>query len=150
MKIVDFDRKGNVVRFYLGEKTKSWGWTNPDYKDAAGKTPDWLEPSDTYYGDDWNDSPYEHNAGRVYDEFIKGHKDIAFKFDDIVLEPCNGEAEYSKDDMVSRKIPCIIVISKEDLDAAEVPLWTIADNFEYAARFAKARKFYFGDELNAD
>ena len=31
MQIIDFKRKGNVVRFYLGEKTPDWGWTKSDY-----------------------------------------------------------------------------------------------------------------------
>jgi hypothetical protein len=66
MQIIDFKRKGNVVRFYLGDATVH------------------------YWGDDWNDRPYEHNAGQVYEEFIKGYKDIAFDFDDLVLEPANG------------------------------------------------------------
>ena len=78
MKIIDFEKKGNIVRFYLGEKTEDWGWTNPEYKDYTGETPSWLKPKDTYYGDDWDDAPYEHNAGQVYEEFIKGQKDIAF------------------------------------------------------------------------
>lgn len=43
MKIIDFERKGNLVRFYLGDD-------------------DLVE----WYGDDWNDTPYEHNAERVY------------------------------------------------------------------------------------
>ena len=57
MKIIDFSKKGNVVRFYLGED---------NCKD--------------YWGDDWNDFPYEHNAGCVYDEYIAGIVDIAFPF----------------------------------------------------------------------
>jgi hypothetical protein len=152
MKIIDFERKGNVVRFYLGEKTKKWGWTNLDYEYPTGKTPDWLKPSDTYYGDDWDDRPYELNAGRVYDEFIKGHKDIAFGFDDIVLEPCDSGfgSEYSKDDMIDRKIPCVIVVSKADLDAQDISLWEIEDNFERALELDGTKKFYFGDELNPD
>ena len=71
-KIIDFEVKGNVVRFYLGNKTDEWGWTNKNYKDRNGNTPDWLKPNDTYYGDDWDDVPYEHNAGLVYDKFVKG------------------------------------------------------------------------------
>ena len=39
MKIIDFEKKGNVVRFYLGEKTEDWGWTRSDYT-INGKTPD--------------------------------------------------------------------------------------------------------------
>ena len=44
LKVIDFDRKGNVIRFYLGKKTAAWGWTNPDYKDPYdGKRPDLEE-----------------------------------------------------------------------------------------------------------
>ena len=64
MKIIDFERKGNLVRFYLGDD-------------------DLVE----WYGDDWGDTPYEHNAERVYDEYIKGYCDMMFPFDDLVLEP---------------------------------------------------------------
>ena len=39
MKIIGWDRKGNVVRFALGDDNLEY-WS----------------------GDDWNDSPYEHNA----------------------------------------------------------------------------------------
>ena len=39
MKIIGWERKGNVVKFVLGDiHLKDWG------------------------GDDWNDAPYEHNA----------------------------------------------------------------------------------------
>ena len=41
MKIVDFKKEGNIVRFYLGETING------------------------IYGDDWDDTPYEHNAGEV-------------------------------------------------------------------------------------
>ena len=67
----------NDIRvFYLGKKEGKWGYTNPNYKDYKGETPDWLEPSDIYYGDDWDDAPYEHNAGTVYEWFVKGYIDI--------------------------------------------------------------------------
>lgn len=116
MKIIDFKKKGNVVRFYLGEKTPDWGWVNPDYI-KGGKTPDWLKPEDGYWGDDWDDRPYEHNAGQVYEEFIKGYKDVAFDFDDFVLEPADGawdrNSRWSKEDMIARKVPCIIAVPKE-------------------------------------
>lgn len=92
MKIIDFKKKGNVVRFYLG-------------------TDECMD----YWGDDWDDAPYEHNAGTVYARFEKGHRDIAFPFDSLVLEPCDGECNspYSKEDMKNRYTPCIIVVPKE-------------------------------------
>lgn len=143
MKIIDFEKKGNVVRFYLGEKTEGWGWTNPEYKDYTGKTPDWLKPVDSYYGDDWDDTPYECNAGPVYDEFIKGHKDIAFDFDDLVLEPCDGEysSPWCKDDMVARRVPCIIVVPKLAVENS----WNT--DFKYWVADDCVKKYHFGDEL---
>ena len=145
MKIIDFEKKGNIVRFYLGEKTEDWGWTRPDYT-INGKTPDWLKPSDTYYGDDWDDRPYEHNASQVYAEFIKGYKDIAFNFDDLVLEPCCGtyNSSWCKYDMVARKVPCIIVVPKEvykDSWDDSFDIWVEADGI---------KKYYFGDEADTD
>ena len=140
MQIIDFKRKGNVVRFYLGEKTPDWGWTRSDYT-RNGKTPDWLKPSDKYYGDDWDDRPYEHNASQVYEEFIKGYKDIAFDFDDLVLEPCDGELNscWCKEDMVARRVPCIIIVPKEVVGDS----WN--DAFSYWSGCDGIRKFYFGD-----
>ena len=143
MQIIDFKRKGNVIRFYLGEKTPDWGWTRSDYTRNNGTTPDWLKPSDKYYGDDWDDRPYEHNAGQVYEEFIKGYKDIAFDFDHLVLEPCDGEcnSSWSKDDMVARRVPCIIVVPKEIHEDS----WE--DSFNYWCSCDGIKKFYFGDIL---
>lgn len=123
MKIIDFDKKGNIVRFYLGEKTEEWGWTNPEYKNYKGETPDWLKPQDKYYGDDWDDAPYDCNAGQVYDEFIKGHIDVAFPFDCVVFEPCDGgdwntNCRWCKDDMRAELIPCIVAQKIFDGDYA--------------------------------
>ena len=147
MKIIDFSKKGNVVRFYLGEKTEGWGWTNKDYKDSNGETPDWLKPSDVYYGDDWDDAPYEHNAGSVYGEFVKGHKDVAFGFDDLVLEPCDGEfnSQFCKDDFAARRTPCVIVVPARL--AAERP-WS--NDYRYWVGNAEVKKYYYGDEMEAD
>lgn len=119
MFIIDFERKGNVIRFYLGDDKEYWG-------------------------DDWNDSPYEHNAGIVYDEYIKGYKDIAFPFDDLVLEPCDGtyNCSYCKDDMKKRKVPCIIVIPKDKQD--------YYDSFAYYIGMDNIKKFYFGDILEEE
>lgn len=118
MKIIDFEKKGNVVRFYLG---------SDDEKD--------------YWGDDWNDTPYEYNAGEVYSEYRVGVRDIAFDFDDLVLQPSDGElnSPYCKDDMKSRKVPCIIVIPKEKCKDN----WH--DEFRYWVSADGVKKFYFED-----
>lgn len=118
MKIIDFERKGNVVRFYLGED---------DLKD-------WC-------GDDWNDYPYECNAGPVSEKYISGHKEISFGFDELVLEPSDGEFEsgYSKDDMKKRRIPCIIVVPKEEVG------W--GNRFSEYIGNANIKKYYMGDKM---
>ena len=123
MKIIDFAKKGNVVRFFLGN--------------------DALE---NWWGDDWDDAPYEHNAGQVYDEFVAGHRDIAFPYDALVLEPCDGvfNSEYRKDDMVARRVPCIIVVPGE---LAEDSWW---DDFNHWAGGDGVQRFYFGDEMEGD
>ena len=91
MKIIDWERKGNVVRFYLGQDTlTTWG------------------------GDDWDDAPYEHNAGKVYDKYISGQIDIAFGFDSTVEEPADicANSKYSKDDFIKRKAPFLTISHK--------------------------------------
>jgi hypothetical protein len=90
LKIIDWDRKGNVVRFYLG---------SADLKD--------------WWGDDWDDVPYEHNAGTVYSEFVTTTIDIAFPFDVQVCEPDEGQVNspYSKDSFKTKKVPILNIRS---------------------------------------
>ncbi|TET08092.1 MAG: hypothetical protein E3J83_04250 [Candidatus Atribacteria bacterium] len=89
-EIIDFEKKGNVIRFYLGKNGKQWG-------------------------DDWDDIPYEHNAGKVYDEYIKGYCDIAVDFDYEILDAADGfnNSPFSKEMMRDRKIH-ILFFSIED------------------------------------
>lgn len=119
MKIIDIARKGNVVRFYLGKKTKDWGWTNKHYKDSSGKTPEWLKPSESYYGDDWDDAPFEHNAGSVYPRFVRKVKDVAYPFDSIVIEPNEGglNSPYCMYDLVAGEAPRLLIISRKAQEA---------------------------------
>lgn len=121
MKIIDFDKKGNVVRFYLGD-----------------------DNCNDYWGDDWNDAPYEHNAGSVYGIDIVKCIDMYFPFDSLVLEPQddwrnNGNSRYSKEDMKNGYVPCIIVVPSEL--AGE----TYADTFGYWVGSKNIEKFYFND-----
>ena len=118
MQIIDFKRKGNVVRFFLGKNGEQWG-------------------------DDWNDCPYEYNAGQVYDEYVEGTKDLKFDFDNMVFEPCDGEynSRWCKDDMKNRKVPCIIVVP----EAIYGDSWS--DKFSDWVGADRVKKYYFGDEL---
>ena len=152
--IIDFEKKGNRVVFYLGYKDDEWGWTNKNYKDQTGKTPDWLKPSDDYYGDDWDDAPYEHNAGRVYDEFIQTVRIYYYDTDWKIIEPCDGEinSKYSKEDFKNGKVPCIIVIRDElaqkfDNEYRFSFWWDYINNNEGDYDYQNVECFYFGDIL---
>lgn len=121
MKLIDFDKKGNLVRFYLGD-----------------------DDCTDYWGDDWDDAPYEHNAGEVYDSFVTGTMDVAFPFDYEVLEPGDGcsNSMYCKADMKERRVSCILVNTDTEC--------YYDDNFikVCGSDNNKVAKFYFGDTIN--
>lgn len=123
MKIIDFEKKGNVVRFYLGK-----------------------DNCNDYWGDDWNDAPYEYNAGQVYDEYIAGYRDVAFSCDYEVLEPCNdwkfANSPYSKEDMIARKIPCIVAVKPSNICASYDDCYS-----QVLEDDAAEIKFFFGDQM---
>lgn len=52
MKIIDFARKGNVIRFFLGEKTAEYGWTDASAYAPYDRCSGLNLYSATYYGDD--------------------------------------------------------------------------------------------------
>lgn len=113
-EIIDFDQKGNVVRFYLGKNGEQ-------------------------YGDDWDDAPYEDNAGTVYDKFIRGTVDVAFDLDADVYAPGGYEyANFTKDGMKNRAYPCISVSLKD--------FW----GYERAVMDSESWNIFFGDTLTEE
>ena len=125
MEIIDFEKRGNQVRFYLGDSTKDYG------------------------GDDWNDSPYEHNAGLVYDEYVLGHIDVVFPFDWMVLEPCDGAYNscWCKDDFKRRKTPCIVAVPETEWRGEDEYVWR-DDSYIMWVGCQNAIKFYYGDDVD--
>ena len=121
-KVIDFETKGNVIRLYFGK-----------YRD------------DKYCGDDWNDRPYEHNAGMVYNEYVVDTKDFFIPFDFEVLTPesdwhYNGNSPFSKNDMKARKCPCLIIVKPEE-DG-----WYLCEYSSYLGSDSKnVVKIYFND-----
>lgn len=118
MKIVDFKKDGNIVRFYLGKTING------------------------IYGDDWDDTPYEHNAGEVYEQFYEKTIDIAFPLDTQVFEPCYGfmNSPYCKNSFISEdKVPCILFGEVENL-------WQYGNYAELLERVPLLNKIYLGDE----
>lgn len=124
MKIGDFEKKGNLVRFYLVD-----------------------DNDNDYWGDDWDDKPYEHNAGPIYEEYVKGYRDIVFPFGYTVLEPqedwhYDGNSPWSKEDMKNRRVPCIVALE----DAKEYYFDPDAI-FEEVLANDRTVRFYFGDSM---
>ena len=86
MKLIDFERKGNLVRLYLGDDAN-------------------------FTGDDWDDYPYEDNASPVYDEYIKAIIDYAVPCEYIILEPSDNPngSDWCKNDMKCGYVPMFVI-----------------------------------------
>lgn len=117
MKILDFELFGNIVKLYLGETVEG------------------------IFGDDWNDTPYEHNAGCVYDKFYNKTVEIVFPLDFAVFEPCYGysNSPYCKNDMLFRKIPCLVF-------GEVVDSWQYENFDELLEKVPTLNKLYIGDD----
>jgi hypothetical protein len=89
-EIIDFEVKRSYITFYLGK-------------------------NGSQFGDDWGTVPYEHNAGLVYSKFVDGAVTVLVPYKLNIYEPRHGytNSPYSKNDMRSRKIPCVILSEKE-------------------------------------
>jgi hypothetical protein len=118
MKILDVDIRCNTVKFYLGE-------------DSLGN---WC-------GDDWDDAPFEHNAGAIYREYVEAEAVFAFDWDDIVFgaEAGFNNSPWSKNDLKARKVYALCVLKAEDRSDDE--LWRAWD----IAADDRAHRFFLGD-----
>ena len=118
--VIDFETRGNVIRLYYGN--------DPDY-----------------WGDDWNDRPYECNAERVYDEYVKAISEFGFDFSSWVL---TAESDYrysygtpySKEDFQKRKAPCLVIVSNYDEYSEPTYSEVIGDDSD------NVLKIYYGDK----
>ncbi len=124
MKIIDFERRGNVVRFYLGE-----------------------DNCHDYWGDDWDDAPYELNAGTVYDKYVSQIVEYAFPVDYLVLEPQDdwhwrNNSPYTKEGMKQGKVACLLIVSPVE---RQTEWWT--DEFNLWAGNKNVPKIYFNDNI---
>lgn len=85
LKVIDLEVEGNALHLYLGK---------PDLVD--------------YYGDDWGDTPYEHNAGRVYANFVEEEVIIHLAHYVMIHEPDEWatNTKYCMDDFKNNnKLP---------------------------------------------
>ena len=123
MKIIDFETKGNVIQFSLGK-----------------------DDCDDYWGDDWNDRPYEHNAGSVYDHYVAGTARIYVDWNYDVLIPENDwhyqmNSPFSKEDFKNREAPCVVIYKPKDNG------WSFDSTYSTAVLSERATRFYFNDHM---
>lgn len=78
-EIIDFECKGNAIRFYLGENGEQ-------------------------YGEGWYIDDYNVNSGKVDDKYISGVKDIYIDFDVFIFEPSR---QFSKETIRDNRLPCL-------------------------------------------
>lgn len=118
MKVIDIDVKGNLIKLYLG-----------------------ADDCEDYWGDDWNDTPYEHNAGPVYNKYVLSTAYVTVSWDYDVLTPgddwhYNGNSPFCKKDFKEGKAPCIVIAPAEN--------W---DTYSIAALDTINSKIYFNQEM---
>lgn len=126
--IVDIEVNGNSVRCYCTD----------DKEKIVGS-----------WGDDWNDKPYEHNAGTVYEEYYDYYIDLFFPFDYSVLTPADdwhysGNSPYCKNDFKQRYAPAVIIC---DTDVEETGSIDITYSKYFGADSEHVIKLYYGDSL---
>lgn len=122
MKIGDFKQCGNVLRLYM---------VDDSCKD--------------YWGDDWDDRPYEHNAGQIYDEYVVGVVDVGFPLSYRVETPADdwtfrGNSPFSKEDFKKRGTPFALIVPRSE-DACT------PDYLECLVRGEQVWALHFGDSL---
>ncbi len=116
-KILDFEIYGNQVKLFLGN-----------------------ENTNDYYGDDWDDYPYEHNAGKVYSRFVSSIYILNVPFKFSVFEPSDFTTidSYCMNDMKDGVVPAIILSSNSKY----------YDSFEMALGDRDSIKIYLNDKIN--
>jgi hypothetical protein len=122
LKLIDLDRTESGFRAFFGKKD-----------------------CDDYWGDDWNDKPYEHNAGEVYDRYVERTVDFNIPFGCKAYMPCDGEynSPWSKEDFKNMATPILIVVPKSIADK-EMYSWSNDDYKSWVGTKGVVR-FYLED-----
>ena len=117
-EIIDYECKGNAIRFYLGKNGTQWG-------------------------DDWGD-PFD-NAGTAYQKYWAATIDLYVGTDYTVLTPkdisYNYYSGYSKEKMMHRCFPCVVLMP----DSAKDDYYEFT--FDKCQGHADATRFYCGEDL---
>ena len=89
--MIDIQKKGNLLRFCLGD-----------------------DNCNDYYGDDWNDAPWQDNAGPVYNQVIKKIIDVVFNWEYTIEDSYNTEYGYCTMEDIKAGLPYYFVTINTD------------------------------------
>lgn len=97
LEIIDWEQKGNLIRLYFGKNGNQWG-------------------------DDWDDAPYEHNAGVVNDEYVAAIKDYVVPFRYVVKTNADDvlNSDFSKQDFVENTKLSVLKVFSSQYDGKEL------------------------------
>jgi hypothetical protein len=83
-----------------------------------------TQPINEQWGDDWNDAPYEHNAGDPY-YYVKGFRESETPWEVVVIrfdgpyetpgERANGNSQWSVED-INRRYVAWLIPTNEDVE----------------------------------
>lgn len=94
--LIDMCQRGNAIRLYFGNSVE------------------------VITGDDWDDTPYEHNAGPIYSEFVNCYMDVLVPFHWRITDFAQ-ELEYYENSKYC----------KNDFKHGDIPLfWCIDAHYE--------------------
>lgn len=93
--LIDIEQRGHLLKLYFGN-------------------------DNDYWGDDWNDTPYEHNSEIVYDKYVKAIMYVAIPFEYDIITPeedytYRGNSPFCKNDFKtnSNKYPYMIIKNRD-------------------------------------
>lgn len=91
-EIIDINQKGNLLTLKLGRNGNQWG-------------------------DDWNDAPYNSNAGDVYDEYVRQTVDVVYNsaYTVVAYHEFNNFTNVSLSmlDFVNRQQPLFYIVKSD-------------------------------------
>ena len=94
--LIDFCERGNGIRLYFGLAVE------------------------LITSDDWNDVPYEHNAGIVYSEYVNFYVDVLIPFRWQIADPASELDQYTNSSYC-----------RNDFKTGDPPLfWAVDQNYE--------------------
>ena len=152
------DEFGILTNPILRKGSDSQDYPNPEYIEGKQEFYAYFTPIslDKQWGDDWNDAPYEHNAGVPYDDYYDGDERVETE---IIVVPFyiphdgwtvrlpedygGGNSPFAVEDINGGAVAWIYDgLSRTAINAGSTP----AEFFEKVDRINERHKEEYGDE----